>query len=135
VTSTSTGTDALDPVRTADSHSFTPSPNTANRTEPRLPTSSSTPTVARRAEHEPPSARTTSDAAWTPRPFANVTPFKVIGPPSPAGSSAFDMLRSTGPQPFVAETQVRSLTYEVPVGGGAGVAYWIRRTVPPSRST
>ena len=48
-----------------------------------------------------------------PSPFGYVVPLSVIVFPSPAAASPFDLSLSTGPKPFVAEVQARSLRYLV----------------------
>ena len=50
----------------------------------------------------------------------------VIGWPSPAACSPLLVSRSTGPQPFVADRNGRSLTASLPGGGGGGTDRTIR---------
>src|SRR5439155_3905613 len=79
---------------------------------------SSTPTSAATALHWPFIWNTTSLAACVPSPDANLVPLTVSARPSPAAFSPLLMLRSTGPQPLVADTQASSPRFEVPCGSG-----------------
>jgi hypothetical protein len=130
VTSRSTVSVAEAPVTVPLSYAVTPSRRTRNTTLPALPTSSSTPSEARNREQPLGTAKRMSEAAWTPRPFGNVTPSSVIVRPSAAPDSPLDMSLSTGPHAFVAEDQVRPLRYLVSVAPSPKVALSVASAAP-----
>ena len=82
-------------------------------TDPRVPASSSTPMSELNEVHLPAMLKRISELACVPSPFGYVVPLSVIVFPSPAAASPFDLSLSTGPKPFVAEVQARSLRYLV----------------------
>src|SRR5262245_28645544 len=83
---------------------------------PLEPISSSIPTCAENVVQPAGIAKRKSDAAWVPRPLANVTPASVNVRPSPAACSPLDLSFSHGPQPFTGvPVGVKSDTYMVDV--------------------